>query len=183
MGKPFVEVNWMSEFDKSGRPIRVTGKVSGEKTLILPGDATNWYPPSYSPSTGLFYVPSWERGTQGGSKPRSTPGYGSVRAIDPRTGERRWEFKRDDAIFSAGVLTTASGLLFTGVQGDPYSAPAAAGLADRYFYALDARTGQMLWQMPLTGSARSGPVSYAVDGKQYIAVAADNTLFTFALRR
>ena len=49
--------------------------------------------------------------------------------------------------------------------------------------ALDARTGQMLWQMPLTGSARSGPVSYAVDGKQYIAVATDNTLFTFALRR
>jgi alcohol dehydrogenase (cytochrome c) len=183
LAKPFVEVNWMSGFDNNGRPIRVAGKVRGEKTLILPGDATNWYPPSYSPSAGLFYVPSWERGSQGGSKPRSTPGYGAVRAIDPRTGEQRWEFKRDDAIFSAGILTTASGLLFTGVSGDPYSAPDAARLADRYFYALDARTGRLLWQTPLTGPVLSGPISYAVDGKQYVAVVAGDTLFAFAVRR
>ena len=182
MGKPFVEVNWMSGFDEKGRPLRIPDKVSGAETLILPGDATNWYPPSYSPRTGLFYVPAWERGTLGGSKPRSTPGYGALRSIDPRTGERKWEFRRADAIFSAGVLTTASDLLFTGVQADPYSEPVAARMADRYFYALDARTGELLWQMALTGFVQSGPMTYAVGERQYVVVAAGNTLFAFALR-
>jgi alcohol dehydrogenase (cytochrome c) len=173
----------MSGFDNNGRPIRVPGKVSGEKTLILPGDATNWYPPSYSPRTGLFYVPAWERGSEGGRKLRSTPGYGAIRAIDPLTGQRQWEFKRSDAVFSTGILTTASDLLFTGVGRDLFSDPAAWRLADRYFYALDARTGQLLWRMALTYSVQSTPITYAVRGKQYVAVAAGNTLFTFALRQ
>jgi glucose dehydrogenase len=69
------------------------------------------------------------------------------------------------------------------VWGDFYSGPAAAALADGYFYALDARTGQLLWQMALAGSVQSGPMSYSVAGKQYIAVAAGNTLFAFALRQ
>ena len=182
-GKPFVEVNWMSGFDDKGRPVRIPDKVSGTKTLVLPGDATNWYPPSYSPHTGLFYVPAWERGSVGGVKSRSTPGYGAVRALDPRTGQRRWEFQKSDAIFSSGVLTTASDLLFTGVQRDLNSEPAAWRLSDRYFYALDARTGQLLWQMALTYSVQSTPITYAVKGTQYVAVAAGNTLFTFALRQ
>jgi alcohol dehydrogenase (cytochrome c) len=182
MGKPFVEVNWMSGFEQKGRPIPTPGKVRGAKTLILPGDATNWFPPSYSPGTGLFYVPVWERGTQGGAKPRGTPGYGAVRAFDPLTGDRKWEFKKDDAIFCAGVLTTASGVLFTGVQGDPNSEPGAARRADRYFYALDARTGDLLWQMRLTDPVMGSPISYAVEGKQFVAVNAGRTLFTFALR-
>ena len=59
----------------------------------------------------------------------------------------------------------------------------AARLADGYFYALDARTGQQLWQMALAGSVHASPISYAVGGKQYIAVAAGNTLFAFALRQ
>lgn len=183
LGKPFVEVNWMSGLDAKGRPVRVPGKVSGGKTLIMPGDATNWFPPSYSPSTGLFYIPSWERGTQGGTMQRLIPGYGAVRAFEPQTAERKWEFRRNDAIFTSGVLTTASNLLFTGIRGDPYSEPAAASLVDGYFYALDARTGQLLKQWPLPGSVRSGPMSYSVGGKQYIAVTAGDTLFAFALRQ
>ena len=103
-------------------------------------------------------------------------------AFDPLTGDRKWEFKKDDAIFCAGVLTTASGALFTGVQGDPNSEPGAARRADRYFYALDARTGDLLWQMRLTDPVMGSPISYAVEGKQFVAVNAGRTLFTFALR-
>jgi alcohol dehydrogenase (cytochrome c) len=181
MGKPFVEVNWMTGFDEKGRPRLVPGKLgSPEKTPILPGNAaTNWYPPSYSTSTGLFYVPALERGTM----PRPSPAYGAMRAFDPKTGERKWEFKRNDAVFAAGALTTASDLLFTGTWGDYSSGDVAARLADGYFYALDARTGQLLWQMSLPGSVQSGPMSYSVAGKQYITVAAGNTLFAFALRQ
>jgi alcohol dehydrogenase (cytochrome c) len=106
-----------------------------------------------------------------------------MKALDPQTGEMKWEFKRNDAIFSAGALTTASDLLFTGVGGDTSSAPGAARLAGGYFYALDARTGQPLWRISLAGDVQSGPISYAVAGKQYIAIAAGNTVFTFALRQ
>ena len=63
MGKPFVEVNWMNGFDEKGRPMRVPGKLpSKEGTLIFPGNqgGTNWYTPSYSPRTGLFYIPAWD---------------------------------------------------------------------------------------------------------------------------
>ena len=177
MGKPFVEMNWASGFDRSGRPIPVPGKERGAKTTILPGNATNWYPPSYSPATGLFYVPAFERGTQGIATPRGTPAYGAVRAFDAATGERKWEFRRNDATFSAGVLTTAAGVLFTGVRGG------ASSMADRHFYALNARSGELLWQLPLTGPVLSSPMTYAVNGKQFVAVNAGETLFVFALRQ
>ena len=80
-------------------------------------------------------------------------------------------------------MTTASNILFTGVWGDYYSGPEAERLGDGYFYALDARTGEVLWQMALGGSVQSGAMTYSVDGKQYVAVAAGNTLFAFGLRR
>ncbi len=62
LGKPFVEVNWANGFDEKGRPMRVPGKVpTPEGTVIFPGNqgGTNWYSPSFSPRTGLFYIPSW----------------------------------------------------------------------------------------------------------------------------
>lgn len=168
MGKPFVEVNWLSGFDDKGRPVRVQ---RSSNTPVMPiAEGTNWYPPSYSPNTGLFYIPAWEES--------SSPRYSAVRAFDPRTGEKKWEFKEESAIFR-GVLTTASDLLFTGVLGQG----AAGRLVDGQFYALDARTGQLLWPMSLPGPVQSGPISYSVSGKQYIAVAAGNTLFAFALRQ
>ena len=139
--------------------------------------ATNWYPPSYSPKTGLFYVPIWERSGPGAGK-----GHGAVRAFDPKTGERAWEFVRNDAVFSSGVLTTASDLLFSGTWGDNASGPAAARFADGRFYALDARTGQLMWQMSLSGSVFGSPITYSAGGRQYVAVAAGDTLFALALR-
>jgi alcohol dehydrogenase (cytochrome c) len=95
-------------------------------------------------------------------------GYGAVRAFDPKTGERKWEFKMNDITW-AGVLTTASDLLFSGGR-------------EGYFFALNARTGELLWKAALGGQVNSGPMSYSVNGKQYVAVCAGNALFTFALR-
>ena len=202
LGKPFVEVNWMNGFDEKGRPMRVAGKVpTPEGSYILPGNqgATNWYSPSFSPSTGLFYIPSWvnywsvyrkqpadyvEGQVYVGAIPQSPvpivgagqvntlkddEGTGAVRAIDPKTGEMKWEFKMTQ-VTEAGILTTASDLLFSGGR-------------DGYFYALNARTGELLWKASLGGGIANGPMSYSVNGRQYVAVAAGNSLFTFALRQ
>jgi outer membrane protein assembly factor BamB len=88
----------------------------------------------------------------------------------------------NDAVFSAGVLSTGSDLVFTGTSGDNASEPAAVRLVDRYVYALDARTGEVLWKMALTGPIYGAPITYAAVGKQYVAIAAGNALFAFALR-
>jgi alcohol dehydrogenase (cytochrome c) len=182
MGKPFVEVNWMNGFDSSGRPIRVPDQVFSNERPVRPGSsATNWNPSSYSPGTGLFYVAGWERGF-GDGRPVRGKAYGAVRAFDPLTGDRKWEFRLDDAVFWRGVMTTASNLLFTGTWGDFYSDPNDARRVDGLFYALDARTGQVLWKFGLAASIQSPPITYAVGGKQYIVVAANDTLFAFSLR-
>jgi alcohol dehydrogenase (cytochrome c) len=162
MGKPFVDVNWMSGFDATGRPIRVPAPQASVRPAFLSG-ATNWYPPSYSLATGLLYVPA------------NGQGFGAIRALEPRTGDQRWEFRLNGATFTSGVLTTASNLLFTGTSG--------GALVDRYFHALDARTGELLWRTAMTGSVRGSPITYTVGGKQYIAVAAGNMVSAFALRQ
>jgi alcohol dehydrogenase (cytochrome c) len=202
LGKPFVEVNWADGFDEIGRPKRVPGKVpTPEGTVIFPGNqgGTNWYSPSFSPHTGLFYIPSWvnyssvyikadadfEEGKRFlGTSPRSSigglgggrtntrkedEGYGAVRAIDPMTGERKWEFKMND-VTDAGILTTSTDLLFSGGR-------------EGYFYALDARNGDLLWKAAVGGGVASGPMSYAVNGRQYVAISAGNSLFVYALKQ
>jgi alcohol dehydrogenase (cytochrome c) len=195
LGKPFVNVNWMDGFDAKGRPQRVAGKVpvgsGGDGTPIMPTvlGGTNWYPPSFSPKTGLFYVSAWENSKSGGGggggrgAANTTPmagtalapntkteeeGYGVVRAIDPRTLDRKWEFKMNDITW-AGVLSTAGDVVFSGGR-------------EGYFFALDARDGKLLWKVALGGQVNSGPMSYEVNGKQYISVAAGTSLFSFALR-
>jgi alcohol dehydrogenase (cytochrome c) len=95
-------------------------------------------------------------------------GFGAVRALDPRTGEKKWEYKMTD-ITMAGVLTTATDVLFSGAH-------------DGRFFALDARTGAELWKTQLAGAVYSGAMSYSVNGKQYIAVSGGNTLHVFALK-
>ena len=92
-----------------------------------------------------------------------------MRAFDPKTGERKWEFKMADVSMS-GILTTTTDVLF-------------AGGREGYFWALDARTGAELWRANLGGEVASGPMSYSVNGRQYIAVSAGNSLFTYALRQ
>jgi alcohol dehydrogenase (cytochrome c) len=207
MGKPFVRQNWNAGFD-GGRPVMTPNSLaSREGTLIYPGNqgGTNWFSPSFSPRTGLFYVNAWENTatifakrdaeyvegrfyTGGANRGIVPPGigfgmpggrqffnyrmeeevYAAVRALDPATGDKKWEFKFSDASYS-GILTTASDLLFTGVS-------------DGHFLALDARSGALLWKVSLGGNVLMGPISYAVKGKQYVAVAAGNSLSVFGLR-
>jgi len=93
---------------------------------------------------------------------------GAVMAIDPRTGEQKWKFAMTD-VTDSGILTTASDLLFTGGR-------------EGYFQALDARTGELLWKTNLGGQIVSGPISYEVDGRQYVATIAGQCLVAFALR-
>jgi alcohol dehydrogenase (cytochrome c) len=203
LGKPFVEVNWANGFDEAGRPMRVPGKVpTPEGTVIFPGNqgGTNWYSPSFSPRTGLFYIPSWVNyssvyikaeaefkegqrfvgtsprsligGANGGAAKintrREDEGYGAVRAIDPMTGDRKWEFKMAD-VTDAGVMTTGSDLLFSGGR-------------EGFVYALDARTGDLLWKANVGATVASGPMSYSVGGKQYVAISAGSSLFVYGLR-
>jgi alcohol dehydrogenase (cytochrome c) len=200
LGKPFVEVNWMNGFDEKGRPIRAPGMFpSAEGTKIYPGNAggTSWYSPSYSLHTRLFYVSAWvdyfstyvkehqeyteglryvggyqrasiPRGEGGPNVRKAEDGHGAIRAIDPATGERKWEFTMQD-VTDAGILTTASDLLFSGGR-------------EGYFFALDATNGQLLWKAPLGGVVASGPMTFVANGRQYVAIAAGNSLFTFAAR-
>jgi alcohol dehydrogenase (cytochrome c) len=192
MGKPFAKLNWLEGFDEKGRPRRVPGKVATkEGTFMQPTilGATNWYPPSFSPRTGYFYIPGIEDGATYnilGIRSRNVAihvmgdvnlkpnyrtdneGYGNIRAFDPKTGERKWEFKMGDTTWG-GVLTTASDVLFSGGR-------------EGYFFALDARDGKELWRASLGGQINAGPMTYSVNGKQYVTVAAGTSLFAFRLR-
>jgi len=207
MGKAFVQQTWNDGFDEKGRPIKnpkFWPKPMGG-IVVSPGTqgGTNWYPPSYSPRTGLFYVPTWEnygarsakydagpwqegRRYTGSTPPADAPvpaggragrplatfrmeeeGYGAIRALDPRTGEKKWDFKMVNYTES-GVLSTAGDLVFGGgMEGN--------------FVALDARTGELLWHVNLGGPNASGPISYAVDGKQYIVGTGQGSMFVFSL--
>ena len=89
-------------------------------------------------------------------------------AIDPSTGTKKWGFDMHD-VTTSGILTTASDLLFVGGR-------------EGYFQALDARSGALLWKASLGGEVAAGPMSYQVDGKQYVAIAAGHSLYTFGLR-
>ena len=202
-GSNFVKVTWAKGLDASGKPV-MTPEEPG--TPVFPGvqGATNWYSPSYSPRTGLFYIPAWEdyssifvREKQvykpgqrftGGRPIAPIPGatnpglmatkinvatealgHGSVLAYDVRTGQRIWKFDMHD-VTDSGILTTATDVLFTGGR-------------EGYFHALDARTGQALWRVQLGGAIMAGPMTYQVDGDQYVAVAAGHALFVFGLRK
>ena len=88
-------------------------------------------------------------------------------AIDPATGDERWRFDMTD-VTSSGILTTTTDVLFTGNR-------------EGYFHALDARNGDLLWRRTLGGMIANGPISYAVDGQQFVAAAAGNGLFVFGL--
>ncbi len=153
--------------------------------MTYPGiqGGTNWYSPSYSQRTGLFYVGAWDNYYSTFTKSSETPlpwrrgaintwtddaGHGSIMAIDPATGDKKWEFKMYD-VTDSGILTTDGDVLFSGGR-------------EGNFYVLDARSGAMLWKTQLGGDVASGPITYQIDGKQYVAVAAGHGLFVFGIR-
>ena len=94
-------------------------------------------------------------------------GHGAITAIDPLSGNIRWQFKMTD-VTDSGVLSTASDLVF-------------AGGREGHFYALDAKTGAVLWQAMIGGQIANGPITYAVNGKQYVAVVTGSGLMTRSL--
>jgi alcohol dehydrogenase (cytochrome c) len=192
-GKPYVKTNWLDGFDAKGKPHKVKFP-SAEGTLINPHvhGGTNWAPPSFSPRTGLFYVASWENsGTMAveGQFPKAatangrqtamgqtnlvpftnddTEPFGVVRAYDPNTLEPKWEFKMSDITWG-GTLVTASDLVFSGGR-------------EGYFMALDAKSGALLWKASVGGQVNAAAMSYSVNGKQYVAIAAGNALFAYGL--
>jgi alcohol dehydrogenase (cytochrome c) len=193
-GKSYVKTNWFDGFDAAGRPNRVKFPTP-DGTVIYPHvhGGTNWAPPAFSPRTGLFYVATWENSgilSVTGQFPRPAPGpntrqtsmgntnllpfynnddeaYGVVRAYDPHTLDQRWEFKLGDITWG-GTLATAGDVVFSGGR-------------DGYFLALDARTGALLWKASVGGQINSAAMSYAVNGTQYVAIAAGNALFAYAL--
>jgi alcohol dehydrogenase (cytochrome c) len=204
-GTPFVKVNWASGLDAAGRPIQ-TPQPPGAPTWPGNQGGTNWYSPSFSPRTELFYFSAWVdyasyfrreyqefevgRNYAGGGHRVVTPvpdspgvaigrrspinnwtdavAHGEVIALDPRTGRQRWSFRQYD-VTDSGIMTTATDLLFTGGR-------------EGYFHALDARTGELLWKASLGGQIVNAPVSFEIDGRQYIATISGNNLVAFALR-
>ena len=188
----------------------VLDRTNGELLLRKPyGMLTNWHSPSFSPATGLFYIPAFgnsvggaftnpnvikdpapyvegqlfmggrdQPGPRAGQPPPAEPPVipggrrggppQAVIAISPATGDPTWQV----TVKTAGLLTTASNVLFTGDR-------------DGYFRALDARTGRELWKV-LLASAGLGtfmsPMTYAVNGRQYVSIVVGNGLFTFALQ-
>ena len=96
------------------------------------------------------------------------PPSAGIKAIDPETGKTVWDFKLFQGSLSNGVLATAGGVLF-------------ASSRDGNIIALDARTGKVLWHYQTGGNHAAAPISYAIDGRQYVALTAGNVLFSFTL--
>ena len=184
----YAKVSWSKEKDPSGLPLPAKeGSPTPEGNRVCPGaaGATNWMSPTYDPQTRLFYVTAREQCDVFSTAPQAyqaghayygsayfpnddaEPFYGALRALDPFTGTIKWEWKHPSPTWS-GVLSTAGGVVFTGD-------------AEGNFIALDAGSGKALWHFQCGASVYSSPMTYAVNGKQYVAVAAGSALFTFAL--
>ena len=185
---PFVDgITWAKGFDlKTGKPIEVAGQRppqpkagsdKGDAVFVSPPflGGTNWMPMSYSPDTGLFYIPGnhwamdyWtENVTYKAGSAFLGQGFrikrlyddhvGTLRAIDPQTGKIAWEHKEKFPLW-AGTLTTAGGLLITGTS-------------DGYVKAFDAKTGAELWKYQTGSGVVSVPITWEMDGEQYIGLA------------
>ena len=187
-GTPFAMQTWAERIDENGRPIRIPGMLPNEEgVLVYPSinGAANWWSNTYSPRTELLYVVTYDGAETffigedeyvpgelfvGGGADRYVPQetYASmIRALDPRTGDTRWEFSLQPKTQS-GLLSTASDLVF-------------GGSVDGYFYALDAVNGTELWRINVGGNVKAAPISYMVGTVQYVTVAAGNSILTFGL--
>lgn len=179
---PFIDLNWSKGVNAKGQPIPNAAKEpKTDGTLVIPasGGATNWPPPSYDPQTGLFYVsssPSYsvyyltdtsEHPEGYGGRDSGVWGESALVALDYKTGKDRWRhvFPGEGGSLS-GILTTAGRLLFTG---DPSA----------NFIAFDPENGDIKWHAGLTSSVSNGPMTYELDGRQYVVVGAGDMLYAF----
>jgi alcohol dehydrogenase (cytochrome c) len=190
-GSPLVnKLNWASGLTPEGRPIRIPGmepSLKGTKICPNSSGATNWISPAYNSDTGYVYFVAMEgcgvasKNTEsfrpGGFQYRATgdvpaPDEKSrvfVRAIDMRTGELKWEQERTAAHnFGGGLLSTAGGIVFSAdFEGQ--------------FAAMEARTGKVLWHFNTGQRLNSGPMTYSVNGKQYVGLTAGSDVIGFSL--
>jgi alcohol dehydrogenase (cytochrome c) len=179
-GVPYVRQNWTAGLDENGRPRPPTDARNSTGLLIYPGGigGTNWWPPSYDPELRMMFVPALEQGMVFFPSAKSWPTgsnkafYTKIRAVQAATGEVAWEYKnapRVDNNHIAGVTTTDSGLLFGGDQTTAF--------------ALDARTGTVLWSFETGGLINAAPITYLAGGEQQVLIAAGRNLLAFALPR
>ncbi len=192
---PFVYQNWNTGIDSSGRPRVVPGSNSSREgsffvypTLV---GGTNFQAPSYSPLTNFLYLQyreggqayvsadvTFEAGRQYIGRATATPSVGSkpgepvpsagIKALDPETGKTVWDFKIVQSGFTTGVLATAGNVVFGAVR-------------DGNIVALDARSGSHLWHFQTGANLSASPMSYAVEGRQFVAIAAGNVVYAFTL--
>jgi len=195
VAKPFIDgSNWAKEIGPDGRPIVLDNVGTPDKCLPDNHGGTNFQPPTFAPEVGLFFVTAHETcATWLGVKPTEPIAMGVrvpsggrslveghdqfsvLRAIDPITGQRRWEHKYRaypssvSLDLTGGVMSTASGLVFTGDN-------------EGYFHAFEAESGKELWKFqtgaPVWGSAA---VTYMLDGRQWVVTTAGLTFTAFAL--
>ena len=182
--KPFIDtLNWTKGLNAKGQPIPDPAKYpSTDGVLVSPASngGTNWPPPSYSPQTGLFYVGTNKnfsmyyltdtdprpQGWGGVDRPAGNEG-GALLAIDYKTGKTAWRHDWPSGNGVVGMLTTAGNLLFTSNGNN--------------FIAFDPKDGKILLHAGLTANPSNAPMTYMVDGKQYVLIAAADTLYAFTL--
>ncbi len=182
--KPFIDtLNWAEGLNAKGQPIPKRDKYpSVDGVLVSPasGGATNWPSPSFNPETGLLYVGSSKTFsmfylTDTDERPEGWGGLdsvvgsegGALLAIDYKTGNIAWHHDWPSGTGVVSTLSTAGKLLFTS-NGNT-------------LVAFHPVTGKILWHAGLTAGPSAGPITYMLDGKQYLLVAAGDTLFTFTL--
>ena len=182
----YAKQTWATGIAVKGRPEAVAGKEPTEEgNLVYPSlqGSTNWPSPSFSPQTGLFYVPVREMGsyyyktdveyeaglpfTGGGERRLADEAWGAVRALDAKTGAKAWDFKLPSPSWS-GILSTGGGLVFSGSN-------------EGNFYALDAKSGAALWQFQTGGGVHSNPATFLVEGRQFVSVGSGHAVFAFAI--
>jgi alcohol dehydrogenase (cytochrome c) len=185
--RPYTKVTWAEKIGTDGRPVIVPDQEPTEEgKLACPGlgGGHNWQATAYSPQTGLYYFGSsencelfyksaqafkegeWYQASTVENPPKER-GTGAILAVDPLTGETRWRFDMVSPP-TAGTLATAGGLVFSGDR-------------QGYLIAFDARSGRVLWRFQTGAAVVAPPISYALNGKQYIAVASGGSIQTFAL--
>ena len=183
-GAPFIDtLNWSNGFDAKGQPIGNPKKYpSTDGVLVSPSSngATNWQAPSYSPQTGLFYVGtsrSWsmyylidtaDHPEGWGGLDSSVGNEGNaLEALDYRTGKVVWKHEWPSGGGIVNNLSTAGKLLFT--------------TNGQNIVAFDAANGKILWHSTLMAAPSAGPITYMLDGKQYVLVAAGDSLYAFTM--
>jgi alcohol dehydrogenase (cytochrome c) len=184
ISEPFANINWSLGVDANGSPIPNPEKEpQTDGALVAPaaGGAANWPAPSFNPETGLLYVDSTESYsvfylTDTSDKPQGWAGRQAgltsravLKAIDYKTGKVRWSHEYPGrGSGSSGILTTAGKLLFAG---DPHG----------NLIAYDPATGEILWHTKLHARVGNGPMTYELDGRQYLVVGAGDSLYAFTV--